>query len=452
MIFHRETTVPSMQILRLTIGAVLSVILLLTALPARAISLIRDPDIEHSLNMLARPVLSAAGLGGSVRILVVNDSSLNAFVIDQQHIFIHIGMLMKMENAGMLQAVISHEAAHITNGHISRRIANLGHARTAANLGLALAMAAAAASGSAEVGAGLALGANSAAQRSFLAHTRAEETSADKSGARYLGYAGIDPQSAVEVHKLFRGQELLNTSRQDPYTRSHPLTRDRIRSMEMFASTYKGKITSSEEADYWFTRAKAKAIAFKRAPNWTLRKIKKIPYKDVALMAEAAAYHRLSKRKTALSKIDQAIDLRPDDAFYYELKGQILSESRQFKAALPAYHKATQLAPNNALCMAGYGHALLTAGQPNQALPVLEAARSRDFRDLRLLRDLGAAYAKTGQNGMASLATAERYALQGRLGDASIHAKRASALLPQGSGAWRRAEDIVRAAKRAGLI
>ncbi|MDP2580638.1 M48 family metalloprotease [Shimia thalassica] len=448
MTFHRETIAPSMRLHQLFLVGLLALVIWLMSKPAWAVSLIRDPDIEHALQQVAQPVLSAAGLGGSVKILVVNDNSLNAFVLDQQHIYIHLGMLMKMENAGMLQAVIAHEAAHIRNGHIARRIANLGTARSAAGLGTALALAVAAATGNAAA-AGIALGAQSAAERRFLAHTRAEEASADNSGARFMTNAHIDPEHAVDVHKLFRGQELLNVSRQDPYVRSHPLTRDRIRAMEAFANAYKGKIAPQPEADYWFIRAKAKALAFTRAPNWTLRKVSSIPYEDVRLMAKAAAYLRLSDREQALSNIDAAIALRPKDAFFYELKGQILSDTRQFQAAVPAYKKAAELAPNNALCLAGYGHALLTAGQTKEALAVLEAARSRDFRNARLLRDLGSAYAKEGQNGMASLAVAERYALQGRLKDAEIHAKRASALLPTGSGAWRRAEDIVKAAKRA---
>jgi len=64
-----------------------------------------------------------------------------------------------------------------------------------------------------------------------------------------------------------------------------------------------------------------------------------------------------------------------------------------------------------------------------------------------MMRDLAVAYAKSGNNGMASLATAERYALQGRLKDAGIHAKRAAGLLPRGSAGWNRAQDVLRAAK-----
>jgi predicted Zn-dependent protease len=44
--------------------------------------------------------------------------------------------------------------------------------------------------------------------------------------------------------------------------------------------------------------------------------------------------------------------------------------------------------------------------------------------------------------------TAERYALQGRLDDAGLHAKRATALLPTGSPGWRRAQDVLVAYER----
>ena len=87
-------------------------------------------------------------------------------------------------------------------------------------------------------------------------------------------------------------------------------------------------------------------------------------------------------------------------------------------------------------------------GQPRAALTQLEAARTRDFRDARVLRDLGQAYAETGQNGMASLAVAERYALQGRMKDAGYHAERASGLLPRGSPPWQRAQDVAVAAEQ----
>ena len=160
-------------------------------------------------------------------------------------------------------------------------------------------------------------------------------------------------------------------------------------------------------------------------------------------------YHRERNKSKAIASIDKALALRPKDPYLYELKGQILIESRDLNGALQAYKKAADLAPRNALCLGGYGRSLLALKRYKDARAVLERARSIDFRDSRILRDLGAAYAASGNPGMAAVATAERYALQGRMKDAGIQAKRAVGLLPQGSAGWRRADDILIAAQRA---
>jgi predicted Zn-dependent protease len=232
--------------------------------------------------------------------------------------------------------------------------------------------------------------------------------------------------------------------------RSHPLTRDRIRTMKTYAAAHAGKTKPTDpEVAYWYARAHAKLAAFGLSPKWTLRRLDESPTRDIRLMREAAARHRLSQSGAALKAINGAIALKPDDAYFYELKGQILLENRRFSEAVAAYRKAVDLAPRDALCLASLGRALLAADRPREALGPLEQARSRDFRNTSMLRDLGAAYARTGNNGMAALATAERYALQGRLKDAGVLAKRASGLLSTGSRGWRRAQDILRDAERA---
>lgn len=431
-------------------GLGLCLALLVAVAPARAAGLLRDADIEHALMQLGAPILRAAGLSpGQVRILLVDDSSLNAFVVDTQHIFIHSGLLAKLDSAAQIQAVIAHEAAHISNGHISRRLGNLQSARTAAGLGMALA-AAAAASGGGQAAVGLAIGLQSSVMRNFLAHTRAEESSADISSIRYLVSAGVDPQGAVEVQELFRGQDALAESRQDPYMRSHPLTSDRLRALKGLATGAGRPAQSDPTAAYWFARAKGKLTAFTRAPSWTLRRADDSGSADIAAMRKAIAYHRQSDLRNALAQIDAAIGMRPNDPFLRELKGQILLESRRAVDAVAVYSAAARLAPREPLILGGLGRAHLANGAPGEALKVLEAARGRDFGDARILRDLAVAYAKTGQNAMASLVTAERYALQGRLKDAAIHATRAEGALPRGSGPWKRAQDVLSAAQSAG--
>lgn len=123
-------------------------------------------------------------------------------------------------------------------------------------------------------------------------------------------------------------------------------------------------------------------------------------------------------------------------------------ENRQLDATVEAHKTAASLEPRNAQLLGGYGRALLAAGRPDAALKQLEASRSRETRDAGVLRDLAVAYAETGDNGMAALTTAERFALQGRMDDAGIQAQRATRLLPRGSAPWQRAQDVLIAAEQ----
>ncbi|MEO0913107.1 MAG: M48 family metalloprotease, partial [Pseudomonadota bacterium] len=331
-----------------------------------------------------------------------------------------------------------------------RRNEKLRQTRGIAGIGLLLSVAAAAAGGGRGA---IAAGAISqeAALRDFLAHTRAEEASADQAGLRYMVGAGADPEAMLEVMKLFVGQEFLSTSRADPYVRTHPLWRDRIRYLEdRVASAPRGKGTDPADA-YWHARMVAKFNGFIGNPDRTLRQ-----YRDdkteAGALARAVAYHQRPNIRRAMAQVDALIRARPNDPFYWELKGQFLLENGDAAASIRAYRQAVALAPSEALILGGLGRALVALDQPGatrEALAILEKSRSLVVANARTLRDLAIAYARSGQNGRASLATAERFALQGRLRDASVHARRAAAQLPEGSVGWRQAQDILLAAEQA---
>ncbi|NNK78659.1 MAG: M48 family metalloprotease [Litoreibacter sp.] len=427
--------------------------LMLCAVPAHAASLIRDAELELSLRKLMQPVLQTAGMGSSrVRVLVINDPSLNAFVTDSRHIFVHSGLIMKLDRPEALQAVLAHELAHITNGHLSRRGVNAQNMSRAGAIGMALSVASALA-GQGQAGIALGVGTASSALRVFLSHTRAEESSADQTALRYLADAGIDPEAMSDTLDLFVGQEALRPGRQDPYARSHPLSRDRLRAVDGFAAALKSKARPAPaEIVYWYNRMDAKLQGFLRNPKYVLRRPEAQGSSETARLRRAIAYHQMPNPKKALSEIDGLLRMRPKDAYYHELKGQILLESGNPSAAANSYRKAVSLAPKEPLIQRGLGRALLALGTRSsnaEALSVLRKARARDPGDPGLLRNLALAHAKNGQNAMASLATAERYAILGRFGDAKTHAKRAQGSLPRGSAGWLRAGDVLRTAETA---
>ena len=102
---------------------ILAAVLVIGGSPAQAqkISLIRDAEIENTIRQFATPVFSAANLNPQdVKIYLVRDNTLNAFVAGGQRVFINTGLLTKATNARQIIGVIAHETGHIAGGHLAR--------------------------------------------------------------------------------------------------------------------------------------------------------------------------------------------------------------------------------------------------------------------------------------------------------------------------------------------
>ena len=99
---------------------------LIGALPANAqsparTSVIRDAEIENTIRAYATPVFAAAGLPpGAVRVHLINDPSVNAFVANGLNLFIFTGLLLRTDDPLQVIGVIAHESGHIAGGHLIR--------------------------------------------------------------------------------------------------------------------------------------------------------------------------------------------------------------------------------------------------------------------------------------------------------------------------------------------
>ena len=430
-------------------------LLSLSAHALQARGFIRDAEIEATLQLIAQPIFVAAGLRpGSVRIVIVNDPSVNAFVNGRRTIFINTGMLTRLKTVPMIQSVIAHEVGHIVAGHSVTRAGGAASANSAMGIGLVIAALAASAGGQ-DAAAALAAGSAQIANRRFLAHTRAEEAAADQASVRFMARAGIDPQGALDVLSLFRGQEILSETRRDPYATTHPQSSQRMNYLEgAVASNRKHAKPTSDQTTYWHRRMVAKFEGYLRNPRTILTRAKSETNTEIATYMKAIAYHRSSKSKDAHAHVDALLKARPKDPFYNELKGQFYLESGQLEPAIQYYRRALSLRPKESLLQAGLGRALLaqeTAQGTKEAFDLLQKAKRADPLNPRILQDLAVAHARSGRPAHAALATAERFALVGRVKDAKLQAERALKGLPEGTPAWRQANDIVTVAKRAGL-
>jgi predicted Zn-dependent protease len=416
---------------------------------AEARTFIRDAEIERTLGRMTAPVFEAAGVDpDSVKLFVMLDNQLNAFV-SGRNMVLNTGLLQRFDRPEAIAGVIAHETGHITGGHLARRQIMMDGMSGPAQLGLLLAAAAAAAAGSADVGAAVALGGVSAMQRAFLAYSRAEEAAADQAGVTYMARAGFDPEGMLDVLRLFRGQEVFASSRIDPYAQTHPLSGERIGLLEraVAESPARGR-PSDPELDYWFERMRAKLDGFINRPEQTLTRLRSAPdpESEFNLYRRAIAEHRLAETDKALATLDSLQRMRPNDPYYYALRGQILFESARPAEAVAPCRRARSLAPDEPLIAGQLGRALVASGDPaaeREALAILERAARDDPGEPGVLRDLAAAHARAGDEGMAALVTAERMALSGDFEAAARQARAALGRLPAGSPAARRAEDIV---------
>ncbi|SEA46073.1 M48 family metalloprotease [Rubrimonas cliftonensis] len=419
---------------------------LLCAFPASAGGFVRDAEIERTLSMMTRPIFEAAGVAPeSVRVLLLDDPALNAFVANGRTMVLNTGLLRRMPEADTIIGVIAHETGHITGGHLARRAIAARQVAGPALLATILAAAGAAAAGSADLGAAAVLGGQEAIRRSLLAYSRAEEASADQAAVSYMNRAGVDPSGMLEILRLFKGQEVFSTQRLDPYALSHPLSSERISLLEsrIAQSPMKGA-PLDPQIDYWHERMRAKLDGFLERPERVLSRLELAdePDSEMNLYRRAIALHRMADVDAALATLGRLLDRRPDDPFYWELRGQVLLESGRAPEAVTAYRRAVALAPAEPLIAGALGRSLLATGAEDEALVLLKRAVRDDPGEPGLLRDLARAYAHAGDDGMAALTTAERVALGGDLDSAARLARRAMGLLPTGSPGWLRADDI----------
>ncbi|MDP7427436.1 MAG: M48 family metalloprotease, partial [Alphaproteobacteria bacterium] len=114
-----------------------------TTAEARRIALIRDAEVEHTIGNFAAPLFTAAGLDASaVRVLIVKDRALNAFVAGGQKIFVNTGLLLATGSPQQLIGVLAHETGHISGGHLARTQDALRNASVPAIIGMVLGAAA----------------------------------------------------------------------------------------------------------------------------------------------------------------------------------------------------------------------------------------------------------------------------------------------------------------------
>ena len=196
---------------------------------------LRDTETEAFLNDISAPLAKSAGLApGALKVVLLQDPEINAFVAGGQTIYIQSGLIEAADNANEIEGVIAHELGHIEGGHVIRNDEGARPAGRVALLSLLLG-AAAIAAGAGDAGMAVLTAGQQVAMSNYLAFSRGQEGSADASAVRHLNEAHLSGKGMISFFGKLRQEEYRlspSYTNVDPYAQTHPMTADRQMALE----------------------------------------------------------------------------------------------------------------------------------------------------------------------------------------------------------------------------
>ncbi len=330
----------------------------LKAVHSQGLSLISDAETESYLAKVVQPLFKAAGVNfNSNNIFIVSDNSLNAFVSDGNYLFVNTGTLLNIDDTNELAGILAHETGHILGGHIVRQKLKMEKMQYVMLGSMLAAGAAAVSTGRGDAAMAVILGSQSSALNSMLNYQVEEERSADESAVKLLSKTKQSTAGLKRFMRKIKQQNALSGIDESDYFRTHPMTGERISHFNEAAKNNNFSAASPLDADLAMIKAKLAAFMLDTAK---VKRLYPSAKNDApARYAHAVLDFRLGNVAEALAEMDKLISQRPNNPYFYELKGQFLFESGQVAASVNAYEKALKLLPYSPLLKISLAQAIL---------------------------------------------------------------------------------------------
>lgn len=354
------------------------------------VKLYHDPLLDSYLEgVVARltPPGMAANPAIRYKVRVVEDPTLNAFAYPHGSLYVHTGLLARMENEDELATVLGHEMTHVENRHMLR------YQRSALNKQIGLSLAALAAAvviadaegdalgkgdwgkaatidvlGNLIVGLGL--------QLAFLAsvngYGRGLEIEADEGGFAKMAAAGYDLQQAPKVYQALLDDRGEPKKVEAFFFGSHPRLSERVQNTRLYLAKHPAtaavdEVARKEREDTFSRRIRPvvrddarlniemgrltlAASQLEKVRSWMPGDPETHFLQGRLRLAQAAAekgpedQRRL--RGEAEDSFRKAIELDPGRPAPHRELGLLLYERRQLRDACTQFRRYTKLAPD----------------------------------------------------------------------------------------------------------
>ena len=280
----------------------------------------RDDQLDDYLNQVARKLQPPEILEHiPFRIMVIKSPYLNAFAFPNGVIYIHTGILARMDNEAQLAALLGHEMTHCTHRHALK---TLRHFKSKSDFLVGVRASLLQFSGIGNLVNQLGVLGSKAAVRGYR---RDLETEADLVGLQLMAKAGYDPNEALRLFDHLK-RELEEENMQEPFFFGcHPRLQERVDNCKNFLKTrYHKEETGIKDTGVFLT------------------KLHKVVLDNAWLDLKAGRFH------SAQRGAEKYLKIKPNDAGVYYLLGEVFRQRAKvddMRKAKVYYKKAISLDP-----------------------------------------------------------------------------------------------------------
>jgi len=212
--------------------------------------LYQNAELTAYVNRVAQNLVpqDLVSKGFKVEIKVLKNPQLNAFAYPNGVIYLHTGILAKMENEAQLAALIGHEMTHVTHRHTIENFRGVKNTTAIFSTVQLATFPLGAYGGLASI-----LG-SVGAMAAISGYSQEAEREADREGLLLLINAGYDPHEAPRLFEHLQ-RDVKQQKKQEPYFfGSHPRLQERIDNYNQFLADRYADASGIKNSDVFMSR------------------------------------------------------------------------------------------------------------------------------------------------------------------------------------------------------
>lgn len=348
-----------------------------------------DPLLEDYLGGIVSR-LNTPGMAAnphlSYRVSVVKDPTLNAFAYPHGSLYVHTGLLARMENEDQLATVLGHEMTHVENRHMLRATRSMRNKQIGFSIAALVGAVVVAGEEGKAVSEGkygkaaridvlsdilLGLGLALAIMAAVNGYGRDLEREADEGGFAKMGLAGYDIRESPKVYQALKDDHGERSKAETFFFGSHPRLEERIASAHEYALAHPEVVVDSRFDDQAAFRRRMRPIIredarlniglgrYSLAQDQLARVLKEMPEDAEALYLMGLAKVKMADqakteaekqelRQAAKTFLEGALRRDPDMPGPHRELGLLAYRADDFGAACSEFKRYLALAPRDA--------------------------------------------------------------------------------------------------------